>query len=123
MKMPRHIERLSTRIALLVLSVGFVSLGLLSFTSGHPEDAATALFSEATYAIVGSTISILVGVIFLAAVRLTGRIGGSGGENRLTENIMLNFYKVSLDYVPQDDKGGPRIAIPMTLDIAANVSK
>jgi hypothetical protein len=115
MKVPRHIERLSTRIALLVLAVGFVSLGLLSFTSRNPEDAATAP-SEATYAIVGTTISILVGVIFLAAVRLTGRIGGSGGEDRLTENITLNFYKVNLDYFPQDDKGGPGTVIPMNYE-------
>jgi hypothetical protein len=116
MKVPRHIERLSTRIALFVLAVGFVSLGLLSFTSRHPEDAATALSSEATYAIVGTTISILVGVIFLAAVRLTGRIGGSGGEDRLTENITLNFYKANLDYFPQDDKGGPGTVIPMNYE-------
>jgi hypothetical protein len=32
--------------------------------------------------------------------------GGSGGEDRLIENITLNFSKVSLDYVPQDGKGG-----------------
>ena len=49
--------------------------------------------------------------------------GGSGGEDRLTENITLNFAKVSLDYVPQDDKGAAGTAIPMTWDIAANVSK
>jgi type VI secretion system secreted protein Hcp len=47
--------------------------------------------------------------------------GGSGGEDRLTENVTLNFAKVSLDYVPQDDKGSPGTAIPMTWDIAANV--
>ena len=28
-----------------------------------------------------------------------------GGEDRLTENITLNFSTVSLDYVPQDDEG------------------
>jgi type VI secretion system secreted protein Hcp len=49
--------------------------------------------------------------------------GGSGGEDRLTENITLNFAKVSLDYVPQDDKGAAGTAIPMTWDIAGNVSK
>jgi type VI secretion system secreted protein Hcp len=48
--------------------------------------------------------------------------GGSGGEDRLTENVTLNFGKVSLDYVPQDDKGAPGTAIPMTWDIAGNVS-
>ena len=47
--------------------------------------------------------------------------GGSGSEERLTENITLNFSKVNLDYVPQDDKGKPGTAIPMSWDISANV--
>ncbi len=47
--------------------------------------------------------------------------GGSGGEDRLTENISLNFAKVKFEYTPQDDKGAPGTAIPMTWDIAANV--
>lgn len=47
--------------------------------------------------------------------------GGSGGEDRLTENVSLNFAKVSVDYVPQDAKGGAGTAIPMSWDIAANV--
>ena len=48
--------------------------------------------------------------------------GGSGSEDRLTENITLNFSKVSLDYIPQDDKGAPGTAIPMTWDIANNAN-
>src|SRR5881394_1537913 len=47
--------------------------------------------------------------------------GGSGGEDRLTENVTLNFAKVHLDYVPQDAKGASGTAIPMSWDIAANV--
>lgn len=46
--------------------------------------------------------------------------GGSGGEDRLTENITFNFAKVAVDYVPQSDKGAPEAKIPMTWDIAAN---
>lgn len=49
--------------------------------------------------------------------------GGSGGEDRLTENVTLNFSKVSLDYVPQDDKGAAGTAIPMAWDIAANAKE
>lgn len=49
--------------------------------------------------------------------------GGSGGEDRLTENVTLNFSKVSVDYVPQDDKGAAGTAIPMAWDIAANASE
>ena len=32
--------------------------------------------------------------------------GGSGGEDRLTENVTLNFAEVSFKYVQQADKGG-----------------
>ena len=46
--------------------------------------------------------------------------GGSGGQDRLTENVTLNFSKLSLDYVPQDDKGGAGTPIPMSWDIASN---
>ncbi len=31
--------------------------------------------------------------------------GGSGGEDRLTENISLNFAKVTFNYYYQDEKG------------------
>ena len=47
--------------------------------------------------------------------------GGSGGEDRLTENVTLNFAKVHVDYTPQDDKGKAGTAIPYGWDIAANV--
>jgi type VI secretion system secreted protein Hcp len=46
--------------------------------------------------------------------------GGSLMEDRLTENLILNFAKVSLDYTPQDDKGGAGTAIPFGWDVAAN---
>jgi type VI secretion system secreted protein Hcp len=46
--------------------------------------------------------------------------GGSGGEDRLTENVVLNFAKFNLDYTPQDAKGAAGTAIPAAWDIAAN---
>jgi len=46
--------------------------------------------------------------------------GGSGGEDRLTENVTLNFAKVHFDYTPQGADGAPGTAIPMQWDIAAN---
>ncbi len=48
--------------------------------------------------------------------------GGSGGEDRLTENVTLNFSKVHVDYTPQDAKGAAGTAIPMEWDIAANAN-
>ena len=46
--------------------------------------------------------------------------GGSGGEDRLTENVTLNFAKVHLDYSPQKADGSGDTAIPMSWDIAGN---
>jgi type VI secretion system secreted protein Hcp len=47
--------------------------------------------------------------------------GGSGGEDRLTENITLNFAKVKFEYFQQDEKGVvSKTAKAMTYDIAAN---
>jgi type VI secretion system secreted protein Hcp len=46
--------------------------------------------------------------------------GGSGGEDRLTENVGLNFAKVKVEYTPQNDKGAPGTMIPFSWDIAAN---
>lgn len=47
--------------------------------------------------------------------------GGSGGEDRLTEHVTLNFSKVALDYTAQDEKGKAKSpAHSMTWNIAAN---
>jgi len=32
--------------------------------------------------------------------------GGSGGEDRLTENVTLNFAEFKFEYQPQNEKGG-----------------
>lgn len=46
--------------------------------------------------------------------------GGSGGEDRLTENITINFAKVATAYQIQDEKGGGKDGGQFTWDIAAN---
>ena len=48
--------------------------------------------------------------------------GGSGGEDRLTENITLNFAKVAFEYSKQDAKGGVGAGAPFTWNIAENVA-
>lgn len=47
--------------------------------------------------------------------------GGSGGEDRLTENVSLNFAKVSVDYTPQKQDGSADSTLNMGWDIAGNV--
>lgn len=48
--------------------------------------------------------------------------GGSGGEDRLTENVTLNFGKVKWTYVPQDKAGkaGTKVG-PLGWDIPQNI--
>lgn len=46
--------------------------------------------------------------------------GGSGGEDRLTETISLNFGEVKFSYKPQKTDGTLGDALPFTYDIAGN---
>lgn len=46
--------------------------------------------------------------------------GGSGGEDRLTENISLNFQKVKMEYKTQNEKGAGQAGGDFSFDIAAN---
>src|SRR5215475_6909102 len=47
--------------------------------------------------------------------------GGSGGEDRLTENVTLNFAKVNVDYIEQTATGGEGAKPKMGWDISKNV--
>lgn len=50
--------------------------------------------------------------------------GGSGGEDKLTENVTLNFAKVMYEYQPQKHDGSKDGGtIKMGWDIEANVEK
>jgi len=46
--------------------------------------------------------------------------GGSGGEDRLTENVTLNFAEVKYEYFGQDEKGATKSAGDFNWDIAKN---
>jgi type VI secretion system secreted protein Hcp len=49
--------------------------------------------------------------------------GGSGGEDRLTENISLNFARFKLEYIPQKADGTGEASIPAAWNIAKNTEK
>jgi type VI secretion system secreted protein Hcp len=61
-------------------------------------------------------IKVKMETVLIAAVTT----GGSGNEDRLTENVILNFAKVSVDYTPQKADGSADTAIPFSWDVAAN---
>jgi type VI secretion system secreted protein Hcp len=46
--------------------------------------------------------------------------GGSGGEDRLTENVTLNFARVGVEYTSQDENGEAKDKKNMTWNIAGN---
>jgi type VI secretion system secreted protein Hcp len=46
--------------------------------------------------------------------------GGSGGEDKLTENVSLNFAKLQLDYVPTKPDGSAGTAFSFRWDIPGN---
>lgn len=48
--------------------------------------------------------------------------GGSGGEDRLTENVTLNFSQFKMIYTPQSKDGTGGGAVDYGFDIAANKS-
>lgn len=49
--------------------------------------------------------------------------GGSGGEDRLTENVTLNFAQVKVDYKEQTATGGVGATPTMNWDIAQNITE
>jgi type VI secretion system secreted protein Hcp len=47
-------------------------------------------------------------------------IGGSGGEDRLTENVTLNFAEYKTEYAPQKPDGSGDAAVEAAFNIAEN---
>ena len=47
--------------------------------------------------------------------------GGSGGQDRLTENITLNFAEFKIAYTPQKEDGSGEAAVEAAYHIAKNV--
>jgi type VI secretion system secreted protein Hcp len=60
-------------------------------------------------------------VIKMGDVMITGvQTGGSGSDERTTENVSLNFTKVKIDYQSQDQKGGAAGQYKMGWNVAKN---
>jgi type VI secretion system secreted protein Hcp len=90
---------------------------LLSCCNGKHYDKATLVVRKAG----GSALE--YAKIEMQEVMVTAvTTGGSGGEDRLTENVTLNFAKVKVDYVEQKADGSAGAKPKMGWDIAANVA-
>jgi type VI secretion system secreted protein Hcp len=88
---------------------------LLAACNGKHYDSATLIVRKAGENPV-EYIKIVMSDLIITGVTA----GGSGGEDKLTENVTLNFSEVEYDYVPQDDKGKAGTAIPFKWDVAGN---
>lgn len=63
-------------------------------------------------------------IITLTEVLVTSvSTGGSGGEDRLTENLSLNFAKVKVEYTEQLATGGEGAKPKMTYNASENTSE
>lgn len=89
---------------------------MLACCSGEHYDEATLVVRKAGGGSPVEYLKIKLTEVLVASVST----GGSGGEDRLTENVVLNFAKFNLDYTPQDKKGAAGTAIPAGWDIPAN---
>jgi type VI secretion system secreted protein Hcp len=49
--------------------------------------------------------------------------GGSGGEDRLTENVSLNFAKMEVGYTPQKEDGSGDAEVTLKWNIEKNVEE
>jgi type VI secretion system secreted protein Hcp len=91
---------------------------LLAACNGHHYDTAVLVVRKA------GTLPLEYVTITMSEVLVTSvSTGGSGGEDRLTENVTLNFAKVQVDYKEQGPTGVVVSTPTMTWDIAANVTE
>mgnify|MGYP000896338863 FL=1 len=76
---------------------------LMACCKGTHHDDATLIVRKAG----GNPVEYVV--IKMTEVMVTSiSTGGSGGEDRLTENVTLNFAKFEYKYQPQDEKGAKK---------------
>jgi type VI secretion system secreted protein Hcp len=91
---------------------------MLACCKGTHYDTATLIVRKAG----GKPLEYLT--VTLSEVMISGvSTGGSGAEDRLTENVILNFAKVKVDYVEQKADGTEGDKPTMTYDVAQNVSE
>ena len=67
MKRQRHLQKISAGISLVILSLGFSSLGLLSFCNKPHANLANVPCVDSAYRIAGSAASLLAGTTFVVA--------------------------------------------------------
>lgn len=91
---------------------------LLACCNGKHFDSATLVVRKA-----GETPLEYLTITMTEVLVTSVSTGGSGGEDRLTENVTLNFAKVKVDYKEQTAKGAVGATPTMTYNIAENINE
>lgn len=88
----------------------------LSTCNGQHHETATLVVRKA-----GTTPVEYLKITMTEVLITSQSLGGSGGEDRLTENISLNFAKVKVEFTPQKKDGSADATLTQCWDIAKNV--
>jgi len=94
---------------------GSPNLMLACATGAHLDDATLVVRKAGGKAPI-EYITVKMTEVMVTAVST----GGSGGEDRLTENVTLNFAKVLFTYKGQKKDGSEEAGIDFKFDVAAN---
>jgi type VI secretion system secreted protein Hcp len=89
---------------------------MLACANGSHFDEATLTVRKAGGTAPVEYVTIKMNEVFITSVST----GASGGQDRLVEEVNLNFAKVNLYYTPQTEKGAKGTPIGFNWDIAAN---
>jgi type VI secretion system secreted protein Hcp len=90
---------------------------MLSTLNGQHFDEATFVVRKA-----GSQPLEFLKIKFKEVIVTSVSTGGSGGEDRLTENVSLNFAEVEVEYIPQKEDGTAGPSKKFTWNIAENTT-
>jgi len=89
---------------------------MLSCCNGKHIPEATLTIQKA-----GETVLPYIKIVLTNLLVASVSTGGSGGEDRLTENVTLNFEKVKVEYDTQTEKGAKGDHFAMGWNIAENI--
>lgn len=88
---------------------------MLATLNGKHIPSATLIVRKA-----GETPQKYLEIVLTDVMATSVSTGGSGGEDRLTENVTLNFAKVELKYFVQNEKGAVVDGTKFKFDIEGN---
>ncbi len=108
MKRQRHLQKISAGISLVILSLGFSFLGLLSFFDKRHADLANVPCVDSAYRIAGSAASLLAGTKFVVASCVFPAIANTGNAQNGWTMLVTCIGDGTLDGRPELNRSGFR---------------